>query len=359
MTLAAAACSGGGEHAVRVDTPRAGSARSLPGPKSILQLGDSVASGEGTLYGYTYDRASQEWTGGNLDATWPPPYPDCHDSPDAYGQKVAKLFGADFHQLACTGATFENGISAPEVKSGTTYRPAEFGNWATMQDLNAEYDRAKPDLVLVTLGADDVQFVPIVEACIENSYEFYFHLVSQKECVVGNPGSTVQRDFFDFLPTLKKGYTTLVSWIEARAKKNAPNDAPPKIVFTTYADPLPAKGAKCPDVSYLYPEQVQYLESLVGRMNQVIRSTILSLKKKNVGVADIQRAYQPAGIDHRWCTDDPWAYGLSIIKLSDPATLESQAPFHPTPEGQASIAEHVTPTILRLFNTSLREVRRG
>src|SRR6266511_4077396 len=304
MTLAAAACSGGGEHAVRVDTPRAGSARSLPGPKSILQLGDSVASGEGTLYGYTYDRASQEWTGGNLDATWPPPYPDCHDSPD-------------------------------------------------------EYDRAKPDLVLVTLGADDVQFVPIVEACIENSYEFYFHLVSQKECVVGNPGSTVQRDFFDFLPTLKKGYTTLVSWIEARAKKNAPNDAPPKIVFTTYADPLPAKGAKCPDVSYLYPEQVQYLESLVGRMNQVIRSTILSLKKKNVGVADIQRAYQPAGIDHRWCTDDPWAYGLSIIKLSDPATLESQAPFHPTPEGQASIAEHVTPTILRLFNTSLREVRRG
>ena len=37
-------------------------------PQSIVQLGDSVASGEGTLYGYRYDAATQTWTGGNIDA---------------------------------------------------------------------------------------------------------------------------------------------------------------------------------------------------------------------------------------------------------------------------------------------------
>ena len=74
-----------------------------------MQLGDSIASGEGTLYGYTYDQGSEEWTGGNIDAKWPPPYPDCHVSPDAYGNAVAKAFGASFTQFACTGATFDVG----------------------------------------------------------------------------------------------------------------------------------------------------------------------------------------------------------------------------------------------------------
>jgi hypothetical protein len=43
---------------------------------------------------------------------WPGPYPPCHDSPDAYGNIVAGYFDADFHQFACTGATFAAGISA-------------------------------------------------------------------------------------------------------------------------------------------------------------------------------------------------------------------------------------------------------
>jgi hypothetical protein len=67
---------------------------------SIVQLGDSVASGEGTLYGYQWDSAGQDWIDGNIDATWPPPYPDCPDSPDAYGNDVAGYFGATLHQYA-------------------------------------------------------------------------------------------------------------------------------------------------------------------------------------------------------------------------------------------------------------------
>ena len=313
-----------------------------------MQLGDSIASGEGTLYGYTYNKDSDTWTGGDINAKWPPPYPDCHVSPDAYGNKVATSFGATFHQFACTGATFAEGIAAAEVVSGTTRRPAEFGNWDTQSELNAEYDAAKPDLVIVTLGADDVDFSDIVEECVKNGYKYYWN-IEDLECVDDNPGSTIKKDFFNFIPTLKKNYATLVKWIEDRAKSNA---VPvPKVVFTNYANPLPGKGVKCNDTNYLYPEQIQYLASLLQQMNDIIGSTIQGLGQKNVAVADISKAYQVAGVEHRWCSDDPWAYGLSIYDVWHPSTFYSLAPFHPTPAGQESIAEAVIPTIVKLFGT--------
>jgi lysophospholipase L1-like esterase len=204
--------------------------------------------------------------------------------------------------------------------------------------------------VLVTLGADDVLFSDILEDCVKNGYKHYFHL-ADLQCIEGNPGPTVRKDFIDFIPTLKKNYATLVSWIEDRAKTN--NVPAPKVVFTTYANPLPRSGANCPDVKWFYDSQVRYLSSLVADMNDVIKSTIKDLKKKNVAVADIVGAYQPDEIDHRWCTGDPWAYGPSIYHFSDPVSFYSQAPFHPTPDGQASIADYVIPTVVDLFRTDL------
>lgn len=323
-----------------------GSAGGGTGPTSIVQLGDSIASGEGTLYGYEYDARSQTWTGGNVNAPWPPPYPLCHVSPDAYGQRVASYFGASFSQFACTGATFANGISATQTSGGETLRPAQFGDWAAQSELNAEYDEARPDLVLVTLGADDLQFVAIVEACIKNGYYYYFGL-ADLECVAANPGATIQSDYFDFLPTLRQHYATLVAWIGARAEANSV--PAPKVVFTNYANPLPGDGAKCPDTSWLYPEQTTYLSGLVDQLNADIVATIGALGNPDVRVADISAAYTPQGASHIWCSADPWAYGLSIYKLTQPTSAWSQAPFHPTPAGQESLASHVIPAVESLF----------
>jgi lysophospholipase L1-like esterase len=350
LTVAAACSDSTGDDARSVDASPKGQNGPLIVPKSIVQLGDSIASGEGTLYGYTYDGDTNEWTGGDLNAKWPPPYPDCHVSPDAYGNHVASSFGAAFHQFACSGATFASGISAPEVDGGTTYRPAEFGNWDTQKDLNADYDAANPDLVIVTLGADDVDFSDIVENCVKNAYKYYWDIANE-ECIDSNPGDTVQKDFFNFLPTLKKNYGTLVGWIEARAKAN--KVPVPKIVFTTYADPFPSKGVKCPDTSYLYPEQVDYLSGLLQQANGIITSTINGLKKSNIALADISKAYQVGGTDHRWCSEAPWAYGLSIFHFTSPSSFYSKAPFHPTPDGQEAIAEGVIATVTQLFKTDL------
>lgn len=54
-------------------------------------------------------------------------------------------------------------------------------------------------------------------------------------------------------------------------------------------------------------------------------------------IADISNVMQ----GHEYCTDDPWTYGLSVLLLND----DSQAPFHPTPAGQAAIADIVKQSI--------------
>jgi lysophospholipase L1-like esterase len=348
LGLVAAACSSGGTDrsaSRKVITPRA-PRPAVTGPVSIVQLGDSIASGEGTLYGYQYDADTGKWTGGDLNVKWDPPYQLCHDSHYAYGQVVAVYFGAKFTQFACTGATFAAGISAPEYDNGTPMRPAQFGDWANKTDLNAEYDAANPDVVLVTFGADDLQFSPIVEACIKNGYWHYFH-VEDLECTSSNPGDTIQKDYFDALPTLKKNYATIVQWIEQRAKINS--RPVPKIVITNYANPLPPDGKECPDTSWLYSAQTKYLSSLVTQIDGIIEKTVAGLKDKNVALADISDAYTPHGTSHIWCAKDPWAYGLSIYSMAHPSSFDSQAPFHPTPDGQDSIAAHVIPLVRTFF----------
>jgi lysophospholipase L1-like esterase len=346
------ACAGSGsDQTQRVEVDPGGS-RPVVVPHSIVQLGDSIASGEGTLYGYTYDASTKEWTGGDVNTQWPLPHPDCHVSADAYGFHVASAFGAQLHQFACTGATFDVGIAGPMTVAGVTRRPAEFGNWDTKQNLNADYDSAQPDLVLITLGADDVDFSDIVEDCVKSAYKYYwFPKTYPLECVDGNPGPSVQQHFFNDIDTLKKNYVTLVKWIEERADAN--NVAVPKVLFTNYANPLPDAKVECNDTSYLYDQQVQYLAKLLAQMNGIIESTIAGIGKKNVAVVDISRAYQPAGVDHRWCSADPWAYGLSIYHFTDPSSFSSNAPFHPTPAGQEAIAEGVVAGVSKLFQTEI------
>jgi lysophospholipase L1-like esterase len=319
-------------------------------PLSIVQLGDSIASGEGTLYGYQYDAQAQTWMGGNVNVTWPGPDPDCHVSPDAYGNVVARSLHARFTTFACTGARYTNGIIAPETDTGvlgtTTLRPAEFGDWANRTDLNAAYDAAKPDLVLVTLGADDLRFVPVVTDCVENALATGAGLETLR-CTAANPGPTITTDVQDQLSTLGTNLTTLLGAIRARGQAA---QRVPKIVVTTYHDPLPSPATtRCPDVNLLQPAQVAYLATLVSAINTEIRTTVRGAHLPGVALADTSHAMTGAdGRNHRWCSTQPWAYGLSIFKLTDPASLLSQAPFHPTPAGQRRYAALVLPVARRL-----------
>jgi hypothetical protein len=320
-------------------------------PITIVQLGDSIASGEGTLYGYTYNAGTGLWNGGDPNATWAGSYQRCHDSPLAYGQLVATQLQANFVQLACTGATFDNGITAAETDSGGIYRPTQFGQ--------AEYNDAEPDVVLATFGADDVQFVDIVKACIKSDAAAEGNAIgsgtpqdlSALECTATNPGPTVQKDFFAELPILVKNYADLAAEIELKGSQASPKRIP-KIVFTDYMNPFPPSGG-CSDTWPLANAQMTYMNTLMNDLDDAITSavTTLAASDKNVGFADIRHAID----GHNWCSSDPWDYGLSVLFQGGYVTSalntspKSQAPFHPTPQGQAAIAGIVAPVVNTLI----------
>ncbi len=322
-------------------------------PLSIVQLGDSISSGEGTLYGYSYDANTATWQGGNLTAAWSGTYQNCHDSPLAYGPQVAAALNAAFTMLGCTGAGYLNGITAPQVdQNGVTFRPTQFGVYPG-GTVNPEYDGANPDVVLVTFGADDAHFDEIVKSClatdvalsvVNNVGVVAINPTALLQCTPSNPGPTVVHDWFDEKQALSTYYGQLVAGIEARGADATPARIP-KIVITDYMNPFPSSTnvpSTCPDTGLMTSTQVQYLSTLLGQLNQLIQTAVTSLNDPNVAFADISHSID----GHTWCTPDPWDYGLSIIFKSH--QLSSQAPFHPTPAGQDAIAGIVTPIVKTL-----------
>lgn len=365
LLLGAAGCGGGGGGG---DTsPDVGSAL----PESIVVLGDSIASGEGINYGYTYYTGfPNHWTGGTTNPTWEGPNQLCHQSVQAYGDLVATALDADLAKFACTGSTFDNGISFDRRYNGQLFAPAQFGDWLSMTKLNAAYDTAKPDLVIITLGADDVNFVDIVTFCatgytlddaaevdliaslaepgqrIRDNFVAKYPTLeaiqgapprsSSSYCTAANPGAAIENLFWDPINSgeIAAHYIDLVKAIQARGQAAG---KVPKIVFTNYPNPLPApsESVNCLDLIDLSRAEINYLSSLIGTLSDTLTAAVQGMK--GVEVADISGSM--AG--HKFCTSDPWTYGLTILALND----DSKAPFHPTPEGQAQIAALVEAAI--------------
>jgi YVTN family beta-propeller protein len=322
-------------------------------PGTVVELGDSIAAGEGTLDGFSYSPASPNglWGGGVANAPGIGLYPDCHDSPYAYGQVLSDALGVNFVNLACTGASYAEGIIGPEVfdhaLGPNVTVPAQFPSSA--------YDEAQPDAVVMTYGADDVQFSSIVKACIASDVSIAGDTSvgtppPAPECVASNPGSTIETDFFDELPALPADDRHIVSAIKSRGDEASPPRVP-KIIFTDYMDPFPASGT-CNDTWPLTEAQVSYLNTLVAALNSSIEADVNFLDDPDVSFADISGALT----GHTWCTSEPWDYGLSISTgggqlgnfLSGAigsGYASSDAPFHPTPAGQDAVAALVKPVV--------------
>src|SRR6185437_9655281 len=88
--------------------------------------------------------------------------------------------------------------------------------------------------------------------------------------------------------------------------------------------------------------QLQYLSTLLHQLDQLEVQTIQGLGNPNVEAMTNADAF--AG--HTWCTADPWAYGLTVLTDDN---LDSKAPFHPTPTGQAVLASRMEPVVGQLF----------
>jgi hypothetical protein len=341
-------------------------APALPGagaPLSVVVLGDSIAAGEGINYGYTYYTGfPNHWTGGVTNPVWEGNYQLCHDSALAYGDVLAPMIGATLTKFACSGSTYENGLTFDRRYGGALYRPAQFGNWLGMTNLNPAYDAAKPDVVIITLGADDVSFADIFIFCAtgytdaaqvaalaaapDRSRQLRANFVkrfptdeawlnrpprasSSSYCTAANPGSGVLNLFWDPINSgqIAGNYKNLVAAIKARG---AQAGKVPRIIFTTYHQPLPGpfQSDECLDLGDLSRDEIDYLITLENTLQQTLIAAVAGID--GVSVVDISGVV--AG--HEFCTSDPWTYGITVLREN----VDSLAPFHPIPQGQAAIA---------------------
>jgi len=230
-----------------------------------------------------------------------------------------------------------------------------------MTNLNAAYDAAKPDVVIITLGADDVSFADIFTYCMigitdaaedaalasapDRSRQLRAKYVERfpttdawrnrapratsSYCTADNAGATILNLFWDPINSgqIAGNYKNLVAAIKARGEKAGKI---PRIIFTTYHQPLPGpkQSRSCEDLGILYDDEIDYLISLQTTLRETLIAAVSGID--GVSVADISGVV--AG--HEYCTSDPWTYGITVLRYNE----ESLAPFHPIPEGQAAIA---------------------
>ena len=182
----------------------------------------------------------------------------------AYGDVLAPMIGATLTKFACTGSTYDNGITSTALRRCAVPTGA-VRQLAGDDDLNAAYDAAMPDVVIITLGADDVSFADIFTFCmvgitdaaeadalanapdrsrqLRAAYLKRFPTIeswrnrapraTRRHCTADNPGSAVLNLFWDPINSgqIAGNYKSLVAAIKARGEKAG---KVPQIIFTTY-----------------------------------------------------------------------------------------------------------------------------
>ena len=258
-----------------------GSATALPSQRYVA-LGDSVAAGVGLT---AVPGASQE------DAL-------CGRSSSAYPARVAHSLNMSLEQYACSGAKANEGIYESQDVDGT----------AIAAQLDRAFAAGTPDIITVTIGANDVRWSQFV-----------------KQCYLWDCGTR-----FDDLQFA--AYQTHFRWEMYRTlsliqtKAGGTHATMPQVYFTGYFTPFSASDPTCAELRNFTPGEMGWLNGNVNRLNQTIRDSV-----SWYGFAH----YVPVNFSgHELCSDSPWIQGM-----------QAAAPFHPTASGQRAYARAVLSAI--------------
>jgi Tol biopolymer transport system component len=340
--------------------------------KTIVALGDSVAAGEGINYGWTWNGSA--WTGGISDpsgASWANTttalganFQQCHQSGMGY-PNLLYTDGGNYNVLnmACTGASAEQnsglntgGVLNPETfdtngqpfpeSTGTTENtaltvPQQLGGTCSgCSSLSAQFNKNNPTVVLLTMGANDVDFAYWIRQC----YNF--------------PGpacnTTANQNQLNSQLTIEKSeLTTTLSQLNSWAASKGSSKL--RVLVTNYYDPMDANNASCVDyqrwsvLTLLTGGEIAFLQGGLNSLNGNINADVNTAKTADThlttSMVDLSALFQNGTTSnpgsHAWCTSDPWAYGPSIDYGQWPNGPYNPAPFHPTPEGQHAIEQTV------------------
>jgi lysophospholipase L1-like esterase len=284
----------------------------------IVSLGDSVASGEGV----------PERVLPGLRARWEDA--QCHRSGYA-GPAVAALELAEgnprvevtFVHLACSGATIKTGLLRPyNGIAGPIFRPA-----LTPQVDELERLPQSPTAVLVSIGANDVNFSGLTKLC------FVRHPL-RLGCFAGKK---LERD----LAELPDWYSKLADALAATKK------VPPSHVFLTeYFDPTHDEGgAPCEQL-----ESIGGVKILGRRDVEAAYDKLLLPLNRNIAEAvNLHRWREVTGIaaafrTHGICAPATWITSLKASLFAEGDGFLGT--LHPNRDGQLAIAELIEPAIV-------------
>lgn len=234
----------------------------------VVVVGDSTAAGLGNrrlVGGNARDRA-------------------CHRSQDAFAVVLASANDWQVTNLACSGATIRAGLLGPQQVGDRTV-PAQLDTRAV----------AKADLIVVSIGANDVNWSLILQLC----------------AVSPDCGSQAEQAYFQQqLAGFSRDLLQVLSQLQLL-------DNHPVVIVNQYYDPF-SGDTSCLTSHGLTQAKKDTLESELSALNH-----ILGQGAETAGF----RVARPDFSGHGVCSDQPYVQGL-----------HAAAPFHPTASGELAIA---------------------
>lgn len=232
---------------------------------NYVALGDSVASGAGL--------------GANLDAT-------CDRSSSAYPSLLATSLGTPVTNLACSGAKVDEGIYGSQSR----------GNAIVTPQIDAAYASGKPDLITMTIGANDVRWSSFV-----------------RDCYTWQCGSSLDKArAVVYRADLRYELYTALQRIDQLSGRNDPT-----VLVNGYYNPIPKTDCKAS--AEITATEAKWLNEQKYYLNQSIRSV--------VSYFDFATFVPVNFSGHKLCSAETWVQGPN-----DPA------PLHPNAAGQQAIA---------------------
>lgn len=209
----------------------------------------------------------------------------CGRSAQSYASDLAAAHGWKALNLACDSATVTDGLLGPQQLNG--------------QQIPAQIDAAdrvrRPAVVIVSVGADDLQWSAILEVCAATA-----------QCDSRASNAYFQQKLAEF----STDYLQLLIQLG-----NLPGH--PRVIINRYYDPF-GSNVSCITKRGLTAAKVETIRSWLTALNQVL--------DKGAG----QFGYlspQPSFAGHELCSPQPYVQGVG-----------ASAPFHPTALGQLEIA---------------------
>lgn len=246
------------------------SSEKSPAPRGdYVALGDSVAAGVGLM------------TDSDTSA--------CDRTDQSYPFLVAKTLHYRLTNLACSGATINQGITDSQTVNELDITP----------QLETLYTK-RPKLITLTIGANDVGWLSLLAKCY------------RAQC-----GTSDDKQQFEAqLVTTRDSLKAILSSIRTHYQSTS------RLLVVGYYDVFSTSDASCSDTNGLTSDELAWGRDMQGKLNEMLQSTVAETDAGEFMAANFS--------GHELCTQTSWVQGLT-----------DKAPYHPNAAGQTAIAKQI------------------